>query len=163
MSAEPNPFRSLATEDLIRSGAARGLMAVLRQNEIFARQIAALREQRRLLEEIKSLNGGTPSMDEPAPHQWSSIQEIIDEVSARYGLAKGGLIGPCRRRRFAWPRQEAYYLCRSQLTRDGEIRFSYPLIGRHFGGRDHTTVLHGVGAYAARNNLPIPTDIRGRS
>jgi chromosomal replication initiator protein len=38
----------------------------------------------------------------------------------------------------ARPRQIAMYLCKSLTT------FSYPEIGKNFGGKDHTTVMHGV-------------------
>ena len=43
-----------------------------------------------------------------------------------------------RTRAVARPRQIAMWLCKQHTTR------SYPDIGRRFGGRDHTTVLHGV-------------------
>ena len=43
-----------------------------------------------------------------------------------------------RTRSVARPRQIAMYLCKQLTTR------SYPDIGRRFGGRDHTTVLHAV-------------------
>ena len=57
------------------------------------------------------------------------------------------LLSTARTARIAWPRQVAMYLAR-ELT--GE---SLPAIGRHFGGRDHTTVLHAwrrTGARIAR-------------
>jgi chromosomal replication initiator protein len=38
----------------------------------------------------------------------------------------------------ARPRQLAMYLCKSLTT------FSYPEIGKNFGGKDHTTVMHAV-------------------
>ena len=41
-------------------------------------------------------------------------------------------------RTFARPRQVAMYLCKQMTAR------SLPEIGRRFGGRDHTTVMHGV-------------------
>ena len=66
----------------------------------------------------------------------SSIAEIQAAVSAHFGLSPGELLSTTRSARIAWPRQVAMYLAR-ELT--GE---SLPAIGRHFGGRDHTTVLH---------------------
>ena len=48
------------------------------------------------------------------------------------------MLGPKRLRSFARPRQIAMYLCKLLTTR------SLPEIGRRFGGRDHTTVMHGV-------------------
>jgi len=66
----------------------------------------------------------------------SSIAEIQAAVGAHFGLTPGELLSTTRSARIAWPRQVAMYLAR-ELT--GE---SLPAIGRHFGGRDHTTVLH---------------------
>jgi chromosomal replication initiator protein len=66
----------------------------------------------------------------------SSIAEIQAAVGAHFGLTTGELLSTTRSARIAWPRQVAMYLAR-ELT--GE---SLPAIGRHFGGRDHTTVLH---------------------
>jgi chromosomal replication initiator protein len=66
----------------------------------------------------------------------SSIGEIQAAVGAHFGLAQGELLSTTRATRIAWPRQVAMYLAR-ELT--GQ---SLPAIGRQFGGRDHTTVLH---------------------
>ena len=65
-----------------------------------------------------------------------SIAEIKDAACAHFGLTVEELLSPSRTARVAWPRQVAMYLAR-ELTDE-----SLPAIGRHFGGRDHTTVLH---------------------
>lgn len=67
-----------------------------------------------------------------------SIEEIQRKVAEHYNIRLSDMIGPKRLRSFARPRQIAMYLCK-QLTRR-----SLPEIGRRFGGRDHTTVMHGV-------------------
>jgi chromosomal replication initiator protein len=74
----------------------------------------------------------------------SSIAEIQAVVGAHFGLSQGELLSTTRSARIAWPRQVAMYLAR-ELT--GE---SLPAIGRHFGGRDHTTVLHACRRASAR-------------
>jgi chromosomal replication initiator protein len=74
----------------------------------------------------------------------SSIAEIQAAVGAHFGLSHGELLSTTRATRIAWPRQVAMYLAR-ELT--GE---SLPAIGRHFGGRDHTTVLHACRRASAR-------------
>ena len=48
------------------------------------------------------------------------------------------MIGPKRVRTVARPRQIAMYLAKQMTSR------SLPEIGRRFGGRDHTTIMHGV-------------------
>ncbi|WP_420861711.1 chromosomal replication initiator protein DnaA [Algirhabdus cladophorae] len=67
-----------------------------------------------------------------------SVEEIQRKVSEHYAIRLSDMIGPKRLRTFARPRQVAMYLAK-QLTRR-----SLPEIGRCFGGRDHTTVMHGV-------------------
>ncbi len=67
-----------------------------------------------------------------------SIEEIQRQVSEHYNIRLSDMIGPKRVRSFARPRQVAMYLCKQMTSR------SLPEIGRRFGGRDHTTVMHGV-------------------
>jgi len=71
-----------------------------------------------------------------------SIERIQDEVSERFGLSKEELIGGKRSQNIVYPRQVAMYLSR-ELTDS-----SLPKIGRHFGGRDHTTVIHATSKIA---------------
>jgi chromosomal replication initiator protein len=67
-----------------------------------------------------------------------SPQMILDTVSTTYGFSVEALTGPSRTRPLVTARQVAMYLTR-QLT-----DYSYPAIGRVFGKRDHTTVIHAV-------------------
>ena len=64
-------------------------------------------------------------------------QAIIRAVAAFYVLERDELLGQRRSARIVEPRQVAMYLIRE------ETEASYPAIGALFGGRDHTTVLHG--------------------
>ncbi len=67
-----------------------------------------------------------------------TIEEIQRKVSEHYNIRLSDMIGPKRLRSYARPRQIAMYLCKLLTSR------SLPEIGRRFGGRDHTTVIHGV-------------------
>tara|TARA_R110002072_G_scaffold20868_5_gene75348 strand:+ start:2403 stop:3773 length:1371 start_codon:yes stop_codon:yes gene_type:complete len=67
-----------------------------------------------------------------------SVEEIQRKVSDHYNIRLSDMIGPKRLRSYARPRQVAMYLCKKMTSR------SLPEIGRRFGGRDHTTVMHGV-------------------
>ena len=67
-----------------------------------------------------------------------TIEEIQRKVAEHYNIRLSDMIGPKRVRNIARPRQIAMYLSK-QLT----LR-SLPDIGRRFGGRDHTTIMHGV-------------------
>jgi chromosomal replication initiator protein len=67
-----------------------------------------------------------------------TVDEIQKTVASFYGLKQDDLAGPRRTRAIVRPRQAAMFLAKTLTTR------SYPDIGRRFGGRDHTTVLHAV-------------------
>ena len=67
-----------------------------------------------------------------------TVEEIQRKVSEHYNIRLSDMIGPKRMRTIARPRQIAMYLAKHLTTR------SLPEIGRRFGGRDHTTVMHGV-------------------
>jgi len=67
-----------------------------------------------------------------------TMDEIIKKTCEHYHLRQTDLMSPSRARSIARPRQMAMYLCKKLTTR------SLPEIGRKFGGRDHTTILHGV-------------------
>jgi len=67
-----------------------------------------------------------------------TVEEIQRRVAEHYNIRLSDMIGPKRLRTYARPRQIAMYLAKQLTSR------SLPEIGRRFGGRDHTTVLHGV-------------------
>jgi len=73
-----------------------------------------------------------------------SVADIQAAACQHFGLSREELLSPARTPRIAWPRQVAMYLAR-ELTDE-----SLPAIGRHFGGRDHTTVLHACRRTTAR-------------
>jgi chromosomal replication initiator protein len=65
-------------------------------------------------------------------------QVILEATSEEFGFSVDELCGPNRRRPLVTARQVSMYVFR-ELT-----DFSYPAIGREFGGRDHSTVMHAV-------------------
>ncbi len=67
-----------------------------------------------------------------------TIDEIKKKVAEHYGLKTADLESPNRSRSIVRPRQIAMFLGRALTPR------SYPEIGRRFGNRDHTTVMHAV-------------------
>ncbi len=72
------------------------------------------------------------------PERRITVDEIQKTVADHFNMKQADLLSERRTRSVARPRQIAMYLCKQHTTR------SYPDIGRRFGGRDHTTVLHGV-------------------
>ena len=67
-----------------------------------------------------------------------TVDDIQKATSEHFGLKQADLISERRTRSVARPRQAAMWLAKQLTTR------SLPDIGRRFGGRDHTTVLHAV-------------------
>ncbi|MBY0291863.1 MAG: chromosomal replication initiator protein DnaA [Alphaproteobacteria bacterium] len=67
-----------------------------------------------------------------------TIDEIQKKVAEYYSIRISDMHSPRRARTVARPRQVAMYLAKQLTSR------SLPEIGRKFGGRDHTTVLHAV-------------------
>ena len=66
------------------------------------------------------------------------IDDILKVVSRHYGVSRQDILSQRRHRSVVWPRQIGMYLAK-QLTQR-----SLPEIGRRFGNRDHTTVLHAI-------------------
>lgn len=66
------------------------------------------------------------------------IEDILRIISRHFGVSKGDLLSQRRHRSIVWPRQIGMYLAKQLTAR------SLPEIGRRFGGRDHTTVLHAI-------------------
>lgn len=66
-----------------------------------------------------------------------TVLHIKEEVAAHYQIPLAELDGASRKKEIAQARQVAVYLAR-ELT-----ELSFPSIGREFGDRDHTTIMHG--------------------
>lgn len=67
---------------------------------------------------------------------------LIEVVITHYDITMEQVLGKSREQRFALPRQIAMYLLRE------ETKCSFPTIGDHLGGRDHTTAMHACGKIA---------------
>ncbi len=78
------------------------------------------------------------------PRHHRSVREIQDAVCDLFELSHDELVSQNRTTRLTWPRQIGMYLSR-ELTDQ-----TLPTIGRHFGGRNHATVLHAWRRAAAR-------------
>ena len=66
------------------------------------------------------------------------IEDIQKLVASHYNVSRADILSSRRTATVVRPRQIAMYLSKALTPR------SLPEIGRRFGGRDHTTVLHAV-------------------
>lgn len=67
-----------------------------------------------------------------------SAQEVLEVVAGYFNIKPTAIKGPRRDRPLARPRQVFMYLCRTELG------LTFDDIGGTLGGRDHTTIMHGV-------------------
>ncbi|MHA1558305.1 MAG: chromosomal replication initiator protein DnaA, partial [Alphaproteobacteria bacterium] len=74
-----------------------------------------------------------------------TIDDIQRKICEFYNIKISDLLSPRRVKTIARPRQIAMYFCKMLTTK------SLPEIGRKFGGRDHTTVLHAVRTVREKN------------
>lgn len=73
----------------------------------------------------------------PQKEKTLTIEDVKQQVAGFYHVKVADLNSSRRDKYIAHPRHVAMYLCRELLN------LSLPAIGREFGGRDHTTVMHG--------------------
>ena len=67
-----------------------------------------------------------------------SVDDIKKAVATHFNLKVSDIISKRRTKNLSFPRHIAMYLCRKHTTA------SYPEIGEHFGGRDHSSVIHAA-------------------
>jgi hypothetical protein len=75
---------------------------------------------------------------------YARVSRVIAEVCNKYDISSKELLGHGRDPHAVLPRQEAMYRARN------ETDLSFPEIGRCFGNRDHTTIMHAFRAHEAR-------------
>ena len=76
--------------------------------------------------------------------QAAQIREILWETALKHNVSTEYLIGHCRRAGVAWARFEVMARARR------ETGASYELIGHVLGGRNHSTIMHGISRYENR-------------
>lgn len=76
-------------------------------------------------------------------------EDELNLVCHKHGVTLDMLKGKRRTKPIALARHEAMYRLR-------QLGMSYPRIGTILGGRDHSTVIHGVRTHAQRNGLEAP-------
>ena len=91
------------------------------------------------------LNNKTPTIEEAkpllktviqSPSKMAAPRKIIQTVAEFYDLKEREILAASRKKEIVRPRQIAMFLLRH------ELKFSYPLIGKRFGGKDHTTAIY---------------------
>jgi chromosomal replication initiator protein len=71
-----------------------------------------------------------------SPSKITNYKKIVESITEFYDIPAGNMFFTSRKKEYARPRQIAMYLLKK------ELKMSYSEIGRKFGGKDHTTVIH---------------------
>jgi chromosomal replication initiator protein len=85
---------------------------------------------------LESVQALLQSYTPNTPKRTITPRRLLDIVIGYYEISMEDLLGKSREQRLAFPRQIAMYLLRH------EAKCSFPAIGDHIGGRDHTTAMH---------------------
>ncbi len=124
--------------DELLSYIAKNIASNIRELEGALTRIAAyakLTNQKISLELTEKCIKDVYSENTPVPLSPSVIQEA---VARHYNITADDIRGNKKPKSIAFPRQVSMYLCRKLLD------LSLPKIGESFGGRDHTTIIHGI-------------------
>lgn len=108
--------------------------------EGFLRKLTTLGKVPLTPESVAPLFGSKGNGDGPGPTKGRRVSsgEVLGAVADHYNIKATTLRGPKRDRPIARPRQVVMYLCKTELGA------TYKDIGGLLGGRDHTTIMHGV-------------------
>jgi chromosomal replication initiator protein len=82
-----------------------------------------------------------------------SVDDIKKAVAMHFSIKVSDIISKRRTKNLSFPRHIAMYLCRKHTTA------SYPEIGEHFGGRDHSSVIHAATVVSSK----LSTDAQVKS
>lgn len=77
------------------------------------------------------------------------VEKIIRECAAKYNVTPKQILGKMQTVPVTIARHEAFYRVRNELSIGGRP-YSYPLIGKLFNKRDHSTVIYGVRRHVHR-------------
>lgn len=139
-------YRSRLCKDTLGPQAQAELLALRQEKRTFDSRINDLIElsealKNRVLELERSIKGSLteqPAAEAPIATRRPSVRDIIAVVSAKYEISAVDIISSRRHSKLVRCRQIVCYLANKHTY------LSYPAIGRHVGGRDHTTALYAV-------------------
>lgn len=115
---------------------AGAIQSNIRELEGALNKIIAYHQFKNLLPSLESIQTLLQSFGPTIAKRTVTPRSLIEIVTHYYDIRLDDILGKSREQRFALPRQIAMYLLRE------ETKCSYPSIGHHIGGRDHTTAMH---------------------
>lgn len=114
-------------------------LAESRKIEAEKEAIRKATEQNLIIETVNQSQDNSPVIQfANSVFKKQKISEIIYVVANHFGISEIEILSERRTNHVVMARHVLYWICK-ELT-----PYSYPEIGRRLGGRDHTTILHGV-------------------
>jgi chromosomal replication initiator protein len=127
---------------MLRLGLGRSQILVLAQQCTGFRRLIGIMQRLSALRDLLGQDISREDMNRVLSHTADTgslnAQQVIRLVAARCNMRPEDIVGEKRHPRIAQARQMAMFLCRTLL------HSSYPAIGRLFGDRDHSTVIHSI-------------------
>lgn len=133
---EKRDLRNIDIDSAALSYIAKNIQSNVRELEGALNKVAAyfdLHHEKITLEYAKRV---LKDLIEKPQRKTVNADEIISAVSSYYNISHEELCGKSRKKEIVRPRQVAMYILRR------ESNMSFPSIGEHFSGRDHTTAMH---------------------
>ncbi len=115
---------------------AGAIQSNIRELEGVLTKIIAYHQFKNLLPSTESVQTLLQSFAPTITKRTLTPRHLLEAITRHYEISMEDILGKSREQRFALPRQVAMFLLRE------EIKCSYPAIGHHIGGRDHTTAMH---------------------
>jgi hypothetical protein len=95
-----------------------------------------------------------PEAEEPEDDGRPTVRSVMRAVCTKHRVSRTELLSMSRQKRIILCRQECCYELRRSILIQGR-QISLPEIGRHLGGLDHTTVMHGIKQHAKRLGVEL--------
>lgn len=115
---------------------AGSVQSSVRELEGALNKILAYHQFKNITPTTESVQSLMQSFVPNSPKRNITPRRLIEIVVSYFDLSLDDLLGKSREQRLAFPRQIAMFLLRE------EAKCSFPAIGTHLGGRDHTTAMH---------------------
>lgn len=123
-------------EDEVVTYIAKSIHENVRELEGALNKIIALNQLSGIKPDIESVKKALSTITSSQRNRSVTPKELITLVAEFYDIQTDDILGACRKKNLALPRQIVMYLMRE------ELKSSYPSIGQEIGNRDHTTAMH---------------------
>lgn len=128
--------RSFNLNDEVITFIAKSIHENVRELEGALNKIIALNQLSGITPDIESVKKALSTITSSQRNRSVTPKELINLVAEFYDIQTDDILGACRKKNLALPRQIVMYLMRE------ELKSSYPSIGQEIGNRDHTTAMH---------------------